>query len=76
MLLLGLCTPDPAVFPSIKPSGVMDGGRNDPFVYIMHCCGWYSSGCLCLNPFGKGIIWVLLVWVVLTFGAVFQARRI
>ena len=38
MFSWGLYTPDPAMFPSTKPSGVIDGGMNDPSVY-MHCCG-------------------------------------
>ena len=37
MLLLGLYIPDPAVLPSIWPSGFVEGGINDMSVY-MHCC--------------------------------------
>ena len=38
VLLLGLYTLDPTMFPSIRPSGFMNDGINDPSVY-MHCCG-------------------------------------
>jgi hypothetical protein len=68
VLLLRLYTPDFAVLPSIRPSGFM----NDPSMY-MHYCGWNLSGCVCLNMFGKGIIVVFLVWVVLILGVVFHA---
>ena len=71
MLLLRLYTPAPAVFPSIRLSGFMNGGMNNPSVY-MHYCGWNLSGCVCLNMFGKNIIVVFLVWVVLILGAVFH----
>ena len=71
MLLLGLYTPDRPVFPSINPSEFLDGGMNDPSVYV-HCRGWYLSGCVCLNMFGKGVIVVFLVWVVLVLGAFFH----
>ena len=43
VLLFGLYTPDPAMCPSTRPSGLMDGGMNDPSVY-MHCCGRNLSG--------------------------------
>jgi hypothetical protein len=72
MLLLGLYTLDRAMFPSIEPSGLLNGGMNDSSVY-MHCCGWNLSGCACLNMLGKGIVVVFLVWVVLILGIVFHA---
>ena len=34
MFLLGLYIPNPAVFPTIWPSEFLDGGINDPFVYM------------------------------------------
>ena len=40
VLLLGSYTPEHAVLPSISPSGFLEGGINDPSIY-MHCCGWY-----------------------------------
>ena len=43
MLLLGLYTPEPAVLPSICPSEFLDGGMNEPSVY-MHDCGSYIKG--------------------------------
>lgn len=49
MLLFGLYTPDPAMFPSMRPSGLMDGEMNDPSVYT-HCCGWN-----CLYFSGRGV---------------------
>ena len=38
VLLLGLYTPDLAVYPFIRPLGFMNGGIIDPSMY-MHCCG-------------------------------------
>ena len=38
VLLLGLYTPNHVAFPFTRPLGFMDGGMNDPSVY-MHCCG-------------------------------------
>ena len=38
VLLLGLYTPEHAVLPSIIPSKFLDGGMNDPSMYV-HCCG-------------------------------------
>ena len=43
VLLFGLYIPDHVVFPSVKPSGLVNERMNDPFVY-MHCCGWNLSG--------------------------------
>ena len=40
MFLLGLYIPDLAVLPSIWPYEFLNGGINDPSVY-MHCFGWY-----------------------------------
>ncbi len=40
----GLYIPEPAVLPIIWPSEFLDGGMNDPSVY-MHCWGWYLAGC-------------------------------
>jgi hypothetical protein len=74
VLLLGLYTPDHVVFPFIWPSEFLDGGMNDLSVYV-HYCGWYLSGCVCLNIFGKGVIVVFLVWVVLVLGAFFHAME-
>ena len=34
MLLLGLYTPDPARLPTICPSEFLDGGMNEPSVYM------------------------------------------
>ena len=38
MFLLGLHICDHAVLPSIRPLGFVEGGINDPPVY-MYCCG-------------------------------------
>ena len=38
MFLLGLYMCDHAVLPFIRPLGFVEGGINDPHVY-MHCCG-------------------------------------
>ena len=38
VLLFGMYTPDPTVFPSIIPSELVVGGMNDMSMY-MHCCG-------------------------------------
>ena len=43
VLLLGLYTPEPAVLPTICPSEFLEGGMNDPSVY-MHACGSYLRG--------------------------------
>ena len=72
VLLLGLYTLDPAMFPSIGPLGFWDGGMNDLSV-CMHCCGWNLNGCACLNMFRKDILVVFLVWVVFILGVVCHA---
>ena len=41
--LLGLYMPEPAILSSICPSEFLDGGINDPSVY-MHCCEGYLRG--------------------------------
>jgi hypothetical protein len=71
VLLLGLYTPDLAVFPSIWPSEFMVGGMNDPSVYV-HCCGWNLRGCVCANVFGRGIMLVFMVWMGVVLGAFFH----
>ena len=38
VFLYGLYTPEPVVLPTIWPSEFLQGGMNDPSVYI-HCCG-------------------------------------
>jgi hypothetical protein len=53
VLLLGLYTLEPAVFPSIWPSEFLVGGMNEPSVYV-HCCGWKLGGYVFLNVFGRG----------------------
>ena len=74
VLLLGLYIPDPAVLPSIWPSEFLDGGMNDPSVY-MHCCGWYLRGCCVVNVFGKGIDVGVLVCGSVGFGCIFPCVR-
>ena len=59
------------MFPSICPSEFMVGGMNDPSVYA-HCWGWNLSGYVCWNVFGRGIVLMVVVWVVLVFGAFFH----
>src|ERR1700738_289944 len=61
VLLLGLYTPDPAVFPSIWPSEFLVGGMNDPSVYV-HWCGWNLRGYVFVDVLGRGIMWVFMVW--------------
>ena len=71
MLLLGLYTPNPAVLLAIWPAEFLDGGINDPSVY-MHCCGWYLRGCWWWYIFGRGIGVVEYIEWVLFFGVFFH----
>ena len=43
VLLYGLYTPNLALLPTIWPSEFLEGGINDPSVYI-HLCGGYLRG--------------------------------
>ena len=56
---MGYITPEPAVLPTIWPSEFLEGGMNDPSVYI-HCCGGYLRGWMWLYTVGRGVVVVLL----------------
>jgi hypothetical protein len=60
VLLLGLYTPKPAMFPSIWPSEFLVGGMNEPSVYV-HCCGWKLGGYVFLNVFGRSNMLLLMI---------------
>lgn len=59
VLLLGLYTHEPAMLPIVRPSEFLEGGINDPYVY-MHCCGWYLRWCTWVYVGGRGGVVVLL----------------
>ena len=59
VFLYGLYIPEPALLPTIWPSEFLEGGMNDPSVYI-HCCGGYLRGWMWLYTVGRGVVVVLL----------------
>ena len=59
VLLCGLNIHELAVLPIICPSEFLDGGMNDPSIY-MHCCGGYLRGWVWLYVMGKGDMGVVM----------------